>query len=238
MTIKAITGLNGAGKSAMAVSILRRAQAKGFRTAANVRVDGAEHIIDYDQMMDLRHAVLLLDDVTAIASSRNYAAMTPEAVLFFQTLRHHDISLLWTAPTFDRADVVLREVTREWCDVRVLWATRREGSMWKSTRLALTVTGTPKEDKLSPGGYKIDFPWLGLFQPAGVHQHYDSFAELDLFTPERFPSRCRVCGAVLTYPRVTAAGHFHESRQEARQRLLQALEGHEHSAGAVDLVED
>lgn len=228
MTIRAITGLNGAGKSALAVSELLKAQKKGYKTASNVKVDGAVHVRDYDHLMSLRNTLVLLDDVSAVASSRNYAALTPEAVLFFQTLRHHDISLIWTAPSFDRADVLLRSVTREWTDVRVLFARHREGSLWKSTVMAYTLSGTPKADPLSDGGYKIEDGWLSLFRPSKVHQNYDSFADLDLFTPERFPTRCRDCGAVLTYPRVPAAGHTHESRVDARARLRDALENHEH----------
>jgi len=232
MTVRAITGLNGAGKSAFAVRELMRAQKRGFATASNVKVDGAEHVRSFERLMELRHTLVLLDDVTAVASSRNYAAMTPEATLFFQTLRHHDVSLIWTAPTFDRADVLLRSVTREWTDVRVLWATRRKGSLWKSTQLAYTLTGTPVES-ITAGktgaGYKIDFPWIDIFRPASVFQNYDSFADLDLFTPEKFPTRCRDCGAVLMYPRVQASEHSHQNRVDAREELRLALENHEHT---------
>lgn len=236
MTVRAITGLNGAGKSAYAVRALRQAQKAGFNTASNVKVDGAEHIRSYDQLMKLRHTLVLLDDVSAIASSRNYAALTPEAVLFFQTLRHHDVSLIWTAPTFDRADVLLRSVTREWTDVRVLIATRREGSLWKSTQLAYTLTGTPEESMAagaSGSGYRIAHPFLGFFRPASVFQHYDSFADLDLFTPEKFPTRCRDCGAVLMYPRVNAKEHNHGDKETAQADLLIALENHVHGQDAV-----
>lgn len=232
MTVRAITGLNGAGKSAMAVSMLLEAQKKGFATASNVKVSGAAHIRDYDHLMSLRHTLVLLDDVSAIASSRNYAALTPEAVLFFQTLRHHDISLIWTAPTFDRADVLLRSITREWTDVRVLWATKREGSLWKETKIAMTLTGTPKTDALADGGYSIQNGWLGLFRPARVHQDYDSFADLDLFTPEKFPTRCRTCGAVLMYPRVQASDHAHKNRVDERAELIAALDAHTHGVDA------
>lgn len=228
MTVRAITGLNGAGKSALAVSQLRKAQASGYNVASNVKVEGAVHVRDYDHLMSLRHTLLLLDDVSAVASSRNYAALTPEAVLFFQTLRHHDISLIWTAPTFDRADVLLRSITREWTDVRVLFSKRVPGSLWKNTVVAYTLTGTPKEDKLAEGGYKIEDGWLSLFRPSKVFQFYDSFADLDLFTPEKYPSRCRDCGAILTYPRVPAATHSHATRVDERARLIAALEEHDH----------
>ena len=229
MTIRAITGLNGAGKSALAVKMLLAAQKKGFTTASNVKVNGAVHVRDYEHLMSLRNCLLLLDDVSAVASSRNYAALTPEAVLFFQTLRHHDVSLIWTAPTFDRADVLLRSITREWTDVRPLLSTRRAGSLWKSTRIAYTLTGSPKTDPLSDGGYKILNPWLDFFRPSTVHQEYDSFADLDLFTPEKFPTRCRDCGAVLMYPRVKASEHKHQNRVDARAELLEALENHVHT---------
>lgn len=230
MTIRAITGLNGAGKSALAVKMILDAQKRGFKTASNVKVNGATHVRDYEHLMGLRNTLLLLDDVSAVASSRNYAALTPEAVLFFQTLRHHDVSLIWTAPTFDRADVLLRSVTREWTDVRPLVSTKRRGSLWKSTRIAYTLTGTPKTDPLSEGGYKIQNAWLDFFRPSTVHQEYDSFADLDLFTPEKFPTRCRDCGAILMYPRVQAKEHSHKNRVDARAELLSALESHEHSS--------
>lgn len=233
MTVKAVTGLNGAGKSALAVSMLRRAAGRGFKIAANVKVDGAEYVTDYEQLLNLKHCLLLLDDVTAVASSRSYASMTPEALLFFQTLRHSDISVIWTAPTFDRADIALRSVTREWTDVRALVTRRMPHSLWRNTVVALTVSGRPKADPTAPMGYRLDAPWPSLFRPAKVHQYYDSFADLNLFTPDQFPTRCKICGVYLTYPRVPAESHLtaHPLYVDA---LPRALGDHEHVADTVD----
>lgn len=199
--IHAITGLNGAGKTAYAVGELRRYAAAGYAVAANIAVDGVQLVRSFDELLELRDCVLLVDEITAVASSRQFASLTPEALLFFQTLRHAGIGLLWTAPTYDRADLALRSLTLRWTHLSPLVTRRHRGSVWRSTVLALVRSGRPAE---GPDGPRMIAPVPSLYRPARHYQHYDSFADVDLFSRSRFPSRCAACGASVTYGRASA----------------------------------
>jgi len=85
--ITAVTGLNGAGKTSYAAGLLQKWQRKGIKTAANIGVVGSTLVRNFDDLLKLRDCILLVDEVTAVASSRQFASLTPEALLFFQTLR-------------------------------------------------------------------------------------------------------------------------------------------------------
>lgn len=200
--IRAITGLNGAGKTAYAAGLLRRYNARGFRTAANIGVQGSQLVRTFDDLVALRDCVLLVDEVTAVASSRQFASLTPEALLFFQTLRHSNVGLIWTAPTFDRCDLALRSLTLSWTHLSALVTRRRPGSVWRSTVLSFTRTGRPVE---ALDGSKMLTPIPGLYRPARHYEAYDSFADVDLFSRSRFPTRCPSCGVGIDYGRLRAS---------------------------------
>lgn len=206
--IHAITGLNGAGKTAYAVGLLRAYQARGFKVAANIRVGDIDPVSSFDELMQLRDCVLLVDEVTAVASSRQFASLTPEALLFFQTLRHSGIGLIWTAPTYDRADLALRSLTLRWTHLSPILTRRIKGSVWRSTVLALARTGRPTEGIDGP---RMVAPFPSLYRPSKHYEHYDSFADVDLFSRSRFPSRCPGCGAGIGYARAGAVDYFPSS---------------------------
>lgn len=200
--ITAVTGLNGAGKTSYASGMLRRWQKKGIRTAANIGVQGSELVRNFDDLLDLRDCVLLVDEVTAVASSRQFASLTPEALLFFQTLRHSNIGLIWTAPTYDRCDLALRSLTLHWVHVAALIKSVPPGGIWANTHVSFVRSGRPVEGM---DGAKMSAPLPGLYLPARHHAVYDSFADVDLFTRSaRFPGRCPGCGASIDYQRLRA----------------------------------
>lgn len=201
--ITAVTGLNGAGKTSYAAGMLQKWQKKGIATAANIGVTGSQLVRNFDDLLQLRDCVLLVDEVTAVASSRQFASLTPEALLFFQTLRHSNIGLIWTAPTFDRCDLALRSLTLYWIHMAPLITTIPKGGIWANTHVSFRRGGRPTE---GPEGPKMMAPMPGLYLPARHHAVYDSFADVDLFTrQQRFPNRCPECGISLDYGRMKAS---------------------------------
>lgn len=201
--ITAVTGLNGAGKTAWAAGELRRWHARGVDVFANIGVRGAGLVENFDQLMRLRNCILLVDEVTAVASSRMFASLTPEALLFFQTLRHSNIGLIWTAPTYDRCDVALRSLTLRWVHLSPLITTRPKGAIWRSTRVSFMRSGKPVEGM---DGARMLAPMPGLYLPSRHWQEYDTRANVDLFSRStRFPSRCPNCGLSIDYGRMKAA---------------------------------
>lgn len=201
--ITAVTGLNGAGKTSFSAGLLQRWQKKGVPTAANIGVAGSQLVRTFDQLLLLRDCVLLIDEVTAVASSRMFASLTPEALLFFQTLRHSNIGLIWTAPTYDRADLALRSLTLYWVHMSPLLTAVPKGGIWANTHVSFVRAGRPVE---GTEGARMMAPLPSLYFPARHHAVYDSFADVDLFTRSlRFPSRCTECGVSLDYGRMKAS---------------------------------
>lgn len=212
--ITAVTGLNGAGKTAYSAGLLTRWQAKGIPTAANIGVAGSQLVRNFDDLMKLRDCVLLVDEVTAVASSRQFASLTPEALLFFQTLRHSNIGLIWTAPTFDRCDLALRSLTLHWVHVTALITRIPKGGIWANTHLSYTRSGRPMES--TDGETKMLGAWPGLYRPAKHHAVYDSYADVDLFTrTQRFPRTCPNCGLSIDYGRHKASTELIHDHFEA-----------------------
>lgn len=200
--IVAVTGLNGAGKTAYAAGLLKRWQKRGVATAANIGVEGSQLVRNFDHLMQLRDCVLLVDEVTAVASSRQFASLTPEALLFFQTLRHSNIGLIWTAPTYDRCDLALRSLTLEWVHLSALITSRPRGGIWRNTHVSFVRSGRPVEGL---DGATMLAPIPSLYMPARHHAVYDSYADVDLFTrQQKFPTRCPDCGVSIDYGRLKA----------------------------------
>lgn len=199
LVITAVTGLNGAGKTAYAVGLLRQAQRRGIRTVANIGVQGSELVRTFDELMALRDCVLLIDEVTAVANSRQFQSLTPEALLFFQTLRHSNVGCVYTCPTIERADLALRSLTLKWISLTPLVKTVPRGGIWANTHVSFVRSGRPIEGADGTGA-KMLSPWFSLYRPARHHADYDSYADVDLFTrSQRFPPRCPHCGLGANY---------------------------------------
>lgn len=211
--IHAVTGLNGAGKTSYAAGLLKRWEARGIKTAANIGVSGSTLVRNFDDLLQLRDCVLLVDEVTAVASSRQFASLTPEALLFFQTLRHSNIGLIWTAPTYDRADLALRSLTLYWTHMMALIRTIPKGGIWANTHVAFSRSGRPMEGL---DGAKMIAPLPGFYLPARHHAVYDSFADVDLFSrTQKFPNKCPECAIGIDYGRMKASTEVHERDFEA-----------------------
>lgn len=211
--ITAVTGLNGAGKTAYSAGMLTRWAAKGIDTYANIGVRGAKLVENFDQLMALRDCVLLVDEITAVASSRQFASLTPEALLFFQTLRHSNIGLLWTAPTYDRCDLALRSLTLHWVHLHPLITVLPKGGIWRNTKVSFVRSGKPTE---GIDGAKMIAPFPSFYLPSRHWQDYDTLANVDLFSrTNRFPNRCPNCGVGIDYGRMRAA-ESHDSASFAQ----------------------
>jgi len=194
-----VTGLNGAGKTAYAVGTLRRYAARGIPTYANIDVTGSGLIRSFEELMALRDCVLLLDEATAMLSSRQSQSLPPEALLFFQTLRHSNIGCIITAPTIERVDIALRSLLLKWVALTPIIKTTPKGGIWANTHLSLVRSGRPLEGA-DGAGAKMGSPWFSLYRPARHHADYNSFADVDLFARQsKFPRTCPLCGLGVTY---------------------------------------
>lgn len=119
--IRAYVGPNGGGKSLAMVHDVLPSLAAGRRVVSTVKLlgpDGEPHplfvpLSDFRTLLDVEHCDVLLDEVTGVASSRSAGNVIPPAVLnLLMQLRRRDVTLSLTAPAWNRAEKVIREVTQ------------------------------------------------------------------------------------------------------------------------------
>lgn len=149
-------GANGSGKSLLAVSDSVVSLRSGRRVLSTVRLtsDGAceleaedckvwglhpahkaphplwSPLTCWDDLLQAEHCDVLLDEVTTVASSRDASGLPPEVVDWLVQLRRRDVVLRWTAPSWSRADLVLREVSQGAAICKGLLRRRAEGQDW------------------------------------------------------------------------------------------------------------
>lgn len=71
-----------------------------------------EPLTDWRDILYAKNCDILLDEVTGVASSRDFAALPAQLGNRMMQLRKAGCIIRWSTPNFARADVMLREVTR------------------------------------------------------------------------------------------------------------------------------
>ncbi|WP_137878069.1 hypothetical protein [Microbacterium sp. 4NA327F11] len=69
-------------------------------------------LVAWDQLLDARNCDVLMDEIIGIAASMPGQSLPQEVQLLLNQLRRRDVLLRWTAPSWSRANIVLREVTQ------------------------------------------------------------------------------------------------------------------------------
>jgi len=64
------------------------------------------------RLMAVSSADVLLDEITGVASSRESMGLPPAVANLLVQLRRRDVVVRWTAPSWERADKILREVSQ------------------------------------------------------------------------------------------------------------------------------
>jgi hypothetical protein len=130
--IHAYIGANGSGKSLAMMHDTKLSIDLGRPILSTVRVldprgrrvqigDGAFQYESYSgyvplrrwpQLLEFSDGDVLFDEVLGIAASESGRALPKAVQLLLNQLRRRDILLRWTAPSWSRANIVLREVTQ------------------------------------------------------------------------------------------------------------------------------
>lgn len=124
--IRAYVGLNGTGKTLLAV---HDALKEGRAILSTVAIDHANFVPlkSLTQLADAENCHVLLDEVQGLLSSREYSTLPPEVVSLLLQLRKRAVTLAWTTPTIQRADTVLREITRTVTVCKPLFSLPQQG---------------------------------------------------------------------------------------------------------------
>jgi len=139
--ILGIVGLNGSGKTLVAARLGARVLSQGHPVLSSVGVRfGKRHSIDltsWGQVADFHDGLLILDEVQAMAASRDYASLPSEVVNLLLQLRKRRVRVIWTTPEEGVADTMLRRVTSKLLLMRGLFPSVSKGQMWGRNRLCL-----------------------------------------------------------------------------------------------------
>lgn len=234
--IRAYVGLNGSGKSLAMIHDVWPSLQAGRRVLSTVRIvdplTGHDHplyerLTDWSQLLDARNCDVLFDEVQGIANSRASAGMPVQVQTFLHQLRRRDINLSWTSPSWARADLLLREVTRAVTVCRGYFPEVRRGSdgeqvalSWGANRLfrwitydAADMTAWTDNSEVKLKG-KVN-AWMlrsqpGLFgvwgpkiagKPALAQGLYDTLDSVDRIGEVLDSGSCAHCGGTRIRPR-------------------------------------
>lgn len=124
--IRCYAGLNGMGKTLLAVHDALR-EGKPILSTVKINHELYVPLESLEQLATAKHCHVLLDEVAGIANAREYASMPPELQLFLKQLRKGQVTLSYTSPSFEDADITLRRVTRTITICNRVLATPRKG---------------------------------------------------------------------------------------------------------------
>jgi len=237
--IRGYVGPNGHGKSLAMIHDVLPSLERGRHVLSNVRLldylnprpcddqactsdDHQRHqaahplyipLTDYGQLLEARNCELLLDEVTGIASSRESNSLPFQVVNLLVQLRRRDVTLSWTAPSWARADKVLREVSQIVVDCRGSFAKKRgEGdAMWLDRRLfrwvafdaaSFTDWSEGKKDKAK----KVagEWHWRTRHEAFTAYDTYDTVTALGWALESGL---CIACGGRRSVPRCSCESH-------------------------------
>jgi hypothetical protein len=92
---------------------------------------------DWEQLLDAESCDVLLDEVTGVASSRESHAMPAPVANKLVQLRRADVIVRWSAPSWARADKIIRECSQAvtYCQGRLPVRSGDLDRMWRRRRL-------------------------------------------------------------------------------------------------------
>lgn len=225
--IHAYIGANGGGKSLAAVYDTLPSLAAGRPVLSTVRLidpaTGGDHPLwiplgvregsdenPYKALLEAEFCDVLFDEVTGIASSRESMSLPGPVANHLVQLRRRDVALRWTAPSWKRADTIIREVSQAvtLCMGFVKQSIQADDGtdrMWSSRRLfywrtydsaAFEEWSTAKRERLP-----VQARQLYRRDSSDAPRAYDTFdSVLSLSTPDD-AGRCMDCNGHRARPK-------------------------------------
>lgn len=139
MPIEAYVGMNGSGKTALAVqNAIKMSRGRTLYTTTPIKTDEAEVVMitSLKQFEDMKNGHVFLDEVNSVFPSRGTQTLPHEFSLLLSALRHYDLTMSYTTPSYDHAEIQLRRVTQTATACKSLFRRPVKGSMWPRTLLS------------------------------------------------------------------------------------------------------
>ena len=114
-------GLPGCGKSTFLAMLaqkelkrIARGRSKYERVLTNFYVDGC-YKVDYDDLgkYEIENSLILLDELTLFADSRDYKLFTSAKKYFFLMHRHYNCDIVYFTQQWDGIDKKIRDITSD-----------------------------------------------------------------------------------------------------------------------------
>lgn len=208
--IVGFTGVNGAGKTALAVDSAINDMKNGRTVYSTVPIRSefghSRPIRSLREMLEYSDATVLLDEVSVIFSSRSSQSLPPEVVSLIQTLRHQNLTVRWTAPAWARCDNLLREVTQGLVNVMPAFRVA-DGTPWPRPRLmmaALLDTSLGKTDEAPSKVLRRRFYLPKRLDAWGA---YDTHADTPMLGRHLQGGICVDCGGSVERPKHSEKRH-------------------------------
>jgi len=173
-------------------------------STVDITVDGeliSKRITSWDELMRVRDADILLDEVVSLASGRETMGLPHDVLAWMGSLRHINSTVTWTSPGWNDADVKLRQVTQVLFQViPFIRGKRRDGELWRPTLVAkirtFDMTGRSGEGPTDKERSRaVAFVRLRGCKAFGT---YDTFAQVSQLSEYGKP--CPVCGGKIVRP--------------------------------------
>lgn len=225
--IAAYVGSNGSGKTLCMVHDTLPSIVQGRKIYTTVPLhypDGSipenvEILHEWKQILHAQHADILLDEVSAIVSARDSESLPPQMATLLQQLRKRDLVLRWTAPSWMRADKILRETTKLMTICTGYISTRMPDSMWRSNVLFhwKSFDASDYSDFASTDSSRRRLKCLQASWYVRTHgcaaQCYDTLAEVSTLGTVLMSGRCAVCGGRRRVPECTCNDYVVRTRR-------------------------
>lgn len=211
--IRGYVGPNGGGKSLACILDVLPSLDLGRTVLSTVAIldaqTGKPHrnyvpFTNFEQLLDAEHTDVIMDEIVGIANSRDAAKMPAPVQNALLQQRRKDNTLAWTAPSWARADKIIREVTQAVTECRGfypgrgqagptdsgvrLWAPKRVFKFRTFDTIDFEEWTAGKRDKLDP----LASQW---FKGPGSRA-FDSYDTLDSVSMVEGgdPDQCQYCG--------------------------------------------
>lgn len=232
--ILACVGPNGGGKSLRGVASAIRALDQGRRVLSTVPLFDTstgelhplyEPFYDFEQLLEAKECLVFADEIVGIANSRDATAgkLNTHVQNKLQQLRRADVQFIWTAPAWDRADKIIRQVTQGVIECRGYFAGRPQADpetgrmkMWAPKRIFRFATYDMIEFDQWTAGKKDSVKPIVKEWYKGIgsreFQAYDTLGAVSMVSHASESGVCDTCGGTVTRKRCTCGNPHRERR--------------------------
>lgn len=151
----------------------------------------------WDDLLNASECEVLMDEVTGIASSRESQSLPGPVANLLVQLRRRECVLRWTAPSWRRADTIVRECTQVAVVCKGMMPHKVPGHQWSANRLVRARVIDARElDDVTAGvvqrerALRIDFALVSKMKATGAYDTFDQVLSL----PVVEGGRCAACG--------------------------------------------